>query len=359
MSFVNLNLTHRRVLIFAEGCFGGAGRKKFPFRAKTADGVLRYAPYPIVGVLDSQATEASVGEVLGVRPDVPIFPSKEAALDSRPDVWLFGTAPEGGQFPAEWRLLVLWALQNGMDVVAGFHSVLGEDAEFSQTAQRQNRQIFDMRVIPSHLGVGSARAYAVEGPIILTVGTDAAIGKMTVSLELQRALEEKGQKACFIPTGQTGIMIAGFGICIDALPGDFMAGAVEEMVLAKHEEGYEYLLVEGQGSLFHPGFSNTTIALIHGCVPTHLILVHRPKRRHTIGSSFVKLPSLKEAIHLHEEIVLPKERKARVVGIALNTWGMNDAEAKEAVFRAESETGLPTTDVLRFGVGKLTEALLR
>lgn len=351
-----INLKNKKVLIYAEGAFGLEARKKYSVRAKTADGVLRWADYEITGVVDSTSDELNVAEVLQMREDVPIFKTLQEAFASNPaNVLLLGVAPEGGRFPESWRNDVIWAMQNGMDIVSGMHFVLSEDEEFSKVAGEFNREIWDVRVPPKDLPVGSANAYninpgnEVTRPIVLTVSTDPAVGKLTATMAIVQALQKRGDKPCFIPTGQTSIMIGGFGIAIDACTGDFQAGALEKVLLEKAEEPeWTHFVVKGQGSMYHPGYSNTTIAMIHGSVPTHMIMVHRPQRKHSIGSKLIKLPTLPEAIKMYESLVLPQYRNCKVVGIALNTFGMSDEEAREEIRRTEEETGLPTTDVVRF-----------
>ncbi|MFY9457306.1 MAG: DUF1611 domain-containing protein, partial [Candidatus Spechtbacterales bacterium] len=229
--------------------------------------------------------------------------------------------PEGGELPEEYRGDIAWAIKNKMHIVSGMHYALNNDARFAKLAKKHKVILWDTRRVSEsesqNIPVCSARAYHIKKPIVLTVGTDAAIGKMTVSYEMHRAAEKLGVKSCVIPTGQTAIMIEGWGAAIDALPADFMAGAVEQMVLEK-AKAHDILFVEGQGSLFHPAYANTCISLIHGAVPTHMVLVHRPQRKHSIGSKLVKLPTIKDAIRQYENAVLPSYRNAKVVGVAVS-----------------------------------------
>jgi len=351
-----IELSNKKVLIYAENAFGLDSRKKHAFRAKTADGVLRWADYSIVGVVDSTSKESNVSEVLNIRSDVPIFDSIQTAVKTNPaEVLLLGVAPEGGRFPALWRKDVIWSINNGLDIVSGMHYELNKDEEFSLHAKKCGRKIWDVRVPPADLPVGSASAYhinpgnKIERPIILTVSTDPAVGKLTASMAIVNGLKKRSDNPCFIPTGQTSIMIGGYGIAIDACTGDFQAGALEKVLLEKaKDKNWTHFVVKGQGSIYHPGYSNTTIAMIHGSVPTHMIMVHRPKRKHSIGSNLIKLPSLPDAIKMYENLVLPTYRGCKVVGIALNTFGMSDKEAYNEIHKTEKETGLPTTDVVRY-----------
>lgn len=355
ISAAPINLKEHTSLIYAEGVFGLDTRKKFPMRAKTADGILRYAQYPISGVIDSATHATTAKEVLGRYLDdsknneVPIFSSlSDAQNATNASVLLLGAAPEGGELPQEWENDILTALQQGMHVVSGMHYPLKDNASFREAAEKSGAIIWDVRSDADlqSIPVCSSQAYHIQKPIVLTVGTDAAIGKMTTSYELARAAQKRGLRACVIPTGQTSIMIEGWGVSIDALPADFMAGAVEKMLIEKQDD-YDIFFVEGQGSLFHPAFSNTCISLIHGAVPTHMVLVHRPVRKHSIGSKLVALPSLKEAIQHYESSILPTYRNTKVIAVALNTSGMTEEDARNATQEAENETGLPVGDVVR------------
>ena len=349
-----IDLQKHASLIYGEGVFGRKSREKFPMRAKTADGILRYASYPLAGLIDSAAEEKRAGEVLerylkeNHSFDLPIFASvKEARAKTGADVLILGVAPEGGELQEVWVNDIKEALALGMHVVSGLHYALKNNAEFKKIADANHVEIWDVRadVDCSQIPLCSSQAYHVKKPIVLTVGTDAAIGKMTVAYELLGAAQKRGVKAGLIPTGQTAVMIEGWGITIDALPADFMAGAVEKMVLEK-ASACDALFVEGQGSLFHPAFSNTAISLLHGAVPTHLVLVHRPSRKHSIGSNLVPLPSVKEAIRVYEEMQLPAYRGARVIGVALNTDGLTNEEKESAKLRITEETGLLAGDVI-------------
>lgn len=326
-------------------------------RAKTADGVIRYGESDIVAVIDPTAKEKNVGQVLGIREDIPIVKNLKDALVFDPTDFLLGTAPANGDLPKNWKKDITLAIQSKLNIISGLHFEFSTDKYFSALAREHCVKLFDVRMPPEKLPVASALAYHTDAKIILTVGTDAALGKMTVSLEMNKEAKDRGIKSTFVATGQTGIMISGYGISIDRVIGDFMAGAVENLVLDYADAGYKYLFVEGQGSLYHPGYSPVTLALLHGAVPTDLILVHRPQRRHSIGSHLIKFPPLPEVIALYEHMTLPI-RQAKVRGIALNTWGLNDEQALRAVQKARIETGLPVTDVIRYGAKELVDAII-
>ena len=357
---MNLNIDPKsRILIYAEGSFWKNSRKIYSVRAKTTDGLLRFSNYDILGVIDSSAKENNVTEVLSdVKVNVPIFKeSGKSCFNTKPDYVFIGVAPEGEELPSKWKNDFIFFLERGIPIVSGIHFDLSKDSQIKKIIKNNSSLLINTRYSPSGLNVGSALAYDIKTPIVLTVGSDAAIGKMTATYKLHFEAIKYGLNSAFIPTGQTTIMIEGWGYSVDAIIGDFMAGSVEEMVLSKKDA--DIIFVEGQGSIFHPGFSNTTIALIHGCVPSHMILVHRPQRIYSIGSGLVKLPPLNDVIKMYESLVIPSERNCKVVGIALNTKGMSEASAKEEIVKVEKETGLPTNDVIKFGTENLWKAINR
>jgi uncharacterized NAD-dependent epimerase/dehydratase family protein len=350
-----IDLSKHTSLIYAEGVFGLSARKKWPMRAKTADGILRYAKYKVAGIIDSGSDERQAGDVLSTyladtkNFSTPIFTNlQEAKAVTKSDVLIIGAAPEGGELPEEYKDDIAWAIKNKMRIVSGMHYALNDDSKFEKLAKKYRVKIWDTRkeIDCSNIPLGSAKAYHIKKPIVLTVGTDAAIGKMTAGYEMARAAKKLGAKSCVIPTGQTTMMIEGWGAAIDALPADFMSGAVEQMVLEKSRTN-DILFVEGQGSLFHPAYANTCISLIHGAVPTHMVLVHRPQRKHSIGSRLVKLPDIKSAIKQYEGAVLPSYRKAKVIGVALNTDGLSSEKIKQCKKEIKAQCRLPVFDAVR------------
>ena len=347
----------RSILVYTEGAFNLKARKKMPARAKTADGVLRYGKYKIVGVIDSQCKKTDVSKILKMDPPVggackkiPIFKTiQEAKEKTKANTLIIGIAPEGGQLPKQFINDLSWALKNGLDIVSGMHTPLCSFPLLTKTAQTYSKKIWETRIPPKNLPLATCLAYKIKKPIVLTVGTDAAIGKLTTTYELAKMAEKKGLKACVIPTGQTAIMIEGWGITVDKCEGDFMAGAVEKMLCEKEKkQNPDIYFVEGQGSLFHPAYSTTSLALIHGSCPTHLVLVHRPLRKRITGCQLLPVPEIKKAIELYEKSVLPNFRNTKVVAIALNTKGLEQGQAKKIITEIKKQTDLPTTDLIRW-----------
>ncbi|MCI0526101.1 MAG: DUF1611 domain-containing protein, partial [Nitrospira sp.] len=336
-----------RVLIYAEGEFGRG-------HSKTAEGMVRYGKNPIVAVVDSTREERSVGEVIGVGAHIPFVKSIVEALIYKPEALLIGVAPRGGALPPAWRKDLLFALEHGMDLINGLHYMMEDDPEFAQTAQRHRRIIWDVRKAPADIPIGAALAAEVPAQIVLTVGSDCVVGKKTTVIEIARLANQQGRKAIYIPTGQTGIMIAGFGIVIDRVIGDFMSGATEKLIL-ENAAGHDLILVEGQGSLLHPGYSGVTLSLLHGSMPSHMILCHQPTRKY-IRDSRIPIPPLKEIAQLYEVMALPI-KKGQVIGISLNCFDLTEEEALREIEKTEKLTSLPTTDCVKFGAQKLLDTI--
>jgi uncharacterized NAD-dependent epimerase/dehydratase family protein len=334
-----------RLVILAEGFSGD------PHYGKTARGVLAYGERPVVALVDStRAGETQAG--------VPVVAAVADALAFEPTTALVGVATAGGRFPPEWRELLKEAIGSGLHVENGLHQFLADDAELSALAERSGVELRDLRRPPAGLNVPSGANLELPTRNVLTVGSDCAIGKMTVSLELDRAARARGIASRFVPTGQTGIAIAGWGIAVDAVVSDFLAGAAEQLVVEGHERGGELLFVEGQGSLSHPAYSGVTLGLIHGSAPHAFVLCHQAGTTEVEGFPGHPLLSLPELVELHERISLPA-RKARVAAIALNTRTLDEDGARASIAAAEAETGLAADDPVRFGAERILDAVLR
>jgi uncharacterized NAD-dependent epimerase/dehydratase family protein len=334
----------RRLLILAEGYSGDA------HHGKTARGVLRYRPEEVVAVLDSERG----GEALE---GFPIVASVAEALRLQPTTALVGVATTGGRFPPAWRELLKECIASGLDVESGLHEFISDDPELSALAAQHGVELRDLRKPPAGLNTPTGANLTHDSTVVLTVGSDCAIGKMTVSLELDRAARDRGIRSEFVPTGQTGIAIAGWGISVDAVVADFLAGATEQLVLEGISRGGELLWVEGQGSLLHPAYSGVTLGLLHGSAPHALVLCHKAGERYVDGDALFPIPPLAEVVELYERSTLIP-RRAKVVAIALNTRDLDEEAARAAVAEAEAETGLPAADPVRFGVDGIADSVL-
>jgi len=334
----------RRLLILAEG------RSADPHYGKTARGVIRYRPQDVVAILDSERAEGDTQD------GYPVVRSVEDAARYEPTTALVGVATQGGRFPPHWRELLKDAIRAGLDLENGLHEFVSDDPELAELGREHGVELRDLRKPPPGLNVPTGANLTHGAATVLTVGSDCAIGKMTVSLELDREARRRGLRSEFVPTGQTGMAIAGWGISVDAVVSDFIAGAAERLVVEGVERGGELLLVEGQGSLLHPFYSGVTLGLIHGSAPHAYVLCHKAGQRFVEDDERFPIPPLAELADLHARVSL-LARPATVRAIALNTRELDDAAARCAVEETEAETGLPADDPVRFGAGKLVDAL--
>src|SRR5262245_33714088 len=313
-------------------------------------GVVDYSPHPTVAILDStRAGETVAG--------FPVVGSVADALPLGPTTALVGVATQGGRFPPAWRELLKECIAAGLDVENGLHEFVSDDPELAGLAALHGVGLHDLRKPPPGLNVPTGGNLEHAARVVLTVGSDCAIGKMSVALELDAEARRRGIASEFVPTGQTGIAIAGWGLSVDAVVSDFVAGASESLVLEGVARGGELLLVEGQGSLLHPAYSGVTLGLMHGSAPHTYVLCHRVGQTVVDDDERFPMPPLSTLVDLHERASL-LARPATVAAVALNTRGLDDAAARAAIDAAAAETGLPADDAVRFGGGRLLDALL-
>lgn len=334
-----------RIVLLTEG-------KSNPDDAKTATGLLRYRPQDVVGVLDSTRAGQTANTLFGTGGDIPVI-ARLAAVKA--DTLLIGIAPAGGKLPAPWRKVIRDAIRRRMDVVSGLHVFLNDDAEFAALARKHRVQLHDVRRPSPRLTVASDLAKNLKCHRVHTVGHDCSVGKMVTSLELTHALQRRGRKAEFLATGQTGIMVSGWGVPIDRVISDFVAGAIEEQVIAHQDQ--EFLLIEGQGSLYHPYYSGVTLGLLHGCAPQSLVMVFEPTRKR-VKHTDRDMPPLREVIRIYEEmarIMTP----CKVVGLAANTYKLSARVADRVCKQAEDDCGIVCQDVIRHGPERIVDAILK
>jgi uncharacterized NAD-dependent epimerase/dehydratase family protein len=346
-------MSQPRFLILADGDFG-------PMTSKTANSVIRYRPQQVVGVLDRQLAGRTSEDVLGFGGAIPVVASMKEGLALKPTAILIGIAPSGGRLPEEWKAWLGEALDAGCELWSGLHTFLGDDPVLAAKAKAKGVAIHDVRRPPAALAVAGGLAKDVDAYVVLTVGTDCNVGKMTAQLQLVDKLNARGVKTRFVATGQTGIFIEGWGIAVDAVVADFIAGAAEQITVQGAKDA-DIVLVEGQGSINHPGYSGVTLGLLHGSCPDALILCHQASREY-IGdyrqAAWLKIPPLSEYVKLYEQIG-SAVHPTKVVGIALNTYDMDDVAARRACDAAQAETGLPCTDPVRFDPAPLIDALVQ
>jgi uncharacterized NAD-dependent epimerase/dehydratase family protein len=335
----------RRFVILTEG-------HTEPVGAKTACCIIRYRPERVVALLDRHLAGKTSGQVLGVG-DVPLIASLEEAPEA--NALLIGIAPPGGALPDSWRAIILAAIQRGLDVVSGMHEFLADDPQFAAAAREHGVQLVDVRNqrLQRIARVPPLREACTR---IHTVGHDCSVGKMVASVEVTRALQQLGRDAKFAATGQTGILVEGDGYPIDCMVADFVSGAAEQLVL--DHQHHEIIVVEGQGSLFHPSYSGVTLGLLHGCRPHGMILCYEVGRRTSLGLDHVPIPPLDQVLQLYE-IAAGIANPCRVIGIAMNSRSLTDEQAEAERARVREQVGLPVCDVFRHGPGDLADAVLR
>jgi uncharacterized NAD-dependent epimerase/dehydratase family protein len=322
-------------------------------RAKTAICTVRYRPEEVAAVLDRSVAGKTCGQVLGTGGDIPIV----ATLDEAPqaNTLLIGIAPPGGKIPAEWKPIVLDAIRRGMNVVSGLHDFLSHDPDFSRAAAEHGVQLIDLRANDEN-DVANREGIRPDCLRIQTIANDCSCGKMVASVEITEGLERRGVDAAFAATGQTGMIVAGSGVCVDRVISDFVSGAAEKLVL--NNQHHDVIVVEGQGSLFHPRYSGVTLGLLHGVMPHGLILVYEMGREVVYGMEQISLAPLATVVDFYEaaaNIMHP----CRVIGVAVNGQKYGDEEVAEECRRVEQELGLPACDVIRHGPEKLVDAVLK
>lgn len=341
---------NRKIALFAEATLG-------LINAKMAEGIIRYGRNPVVCVIDSHAAGRSLRDLCKIDSDIPVVATLDEAIALGAEVLVLGTTPSGGRVSPEWMTVLEQALGAGLSIVNGLHDrlndVLGDRLSAGQW-------IWDIRTpVDAMPPIAMGRAAALPNIRALMVGTDMAVGKKTAGLEICRSLVDAGHDARFLATGQSGIAITGAGIPLDAFRVDHAAGAVERMVL--EHAGHEVLIIEGQGSLLHPG-STATLPLMRGSCANALVLCHRARMMRLDTSEVeVRIPPLREVIALNEAMAAAAGAltPARVVGVALNTRDLDEDDARAEIAATAAETGLPVTDPVRFDAGPLAEAVAK
>jgi uncharacterized NAD-dependent epimerase/dehydratase family protein len=318
-------------------------------------GVVRYLQNPIVGIIDTQYAGSNINKQHPIDRDIPIFEKLDQVIDKGAEVLVIGIATSGGKIPETWLPLIEEALERGLSIINGLHDSLSH--RFAQYLNDPFQWIWDVRVPQFTPEIASGRAAHLTNKRLLMIGTDMACGKMTAGLEIYRWAIENQINTGFVATGQIGITLMGSGSPLDALKVDHACGAVEQMVLNCQDQ--DLIVIEGQGSLLHPG-STATLPLMRGSCPTNMILCHRADKTHLRHPEFIKIPPLRDFINLNESLasVGGTYGKPRVMGIALNTVNLSETQAQEQIAHLESELQIPVTDVIRFGVEKIVEGWL-
>lgn len=312
--------------------------------SKVAQGIKDWRPEAAVGQLRLEGCNADMG-----LPDMTLAEAKAAGVKTL----VIGVANRGGVISQAWKKVLVAALEEGFDLASGLHNLLRDEPDLAAVAEATGRTLHDVRVpsVDYPIATGKKR----RGKRCLAVGTDCSVGKMYTAMAMERDMRAAGMKATFRPTGQTGILVTGDGVPLDAVIADFMAGSVEYLTPDNDDDHWD--LIEGQGSLFHISYSGVTMALVHGGQPDALILCHEPTREHMRGLPDYAVPTL-EALR---DTALPLAQWAnpdcKVVGVSVNTQHMSEDEANAYLAEVEARMGLPTVDPFRHGAQRLAEAL--
>jgi len=312
--------------------------------AKTAQGVVHWRPEFCAGQLRLEGCQADVG--------LQELVINEAAMAGVKTL-LVGVANAGGVLPQHWADTIVEAIEAGMDVASGLHMRLADIPEVRAAAEHHGVRLFDVRHPTRTFATGKGTRR--QGQRILAVGTDCSCGKMYTTLALEKEMRQRGMKADFRATGQTGILITGEGVSIDAVVADFISGAVEWLCPANDADHWD--IVEGQGSLFHPSFAGVSLGLLHGAQPDWLVLCHEPTRTHMRGLPHQPLPSLALCLQRNLEAAQLTNPQAAALGVSINTAALSDAAARDYMAKIEDELQLPTVDAFRTGVARLVDAL--
>ncbi len=346
-------ITNETALVYCENQFGLVD-------GKTASGLVRHSEtYTVVGIIDSSLAGKDAGEELGEEKNgIPIFANLKDALSKLskvPDCYIYGKAPLEAFISMLERKLILEAMANGMDIINGLHQFFSEDREFVLMAARNAVHIKDIRKPPQlkDLHVFTGKRSEVTAPVVAVLGTDCACGKRTTAVKLNNALKRLGINSVLVATGQSGLMQgAMYGVAIDALVSQFVAGEIENAVIqASNNENPDIILVEGQSAVSHPAFMGS-VGILKGSNPDAVILQHSPARKSRCDFPNLKMPSVESEIKLIEAI-----SQAKVLAIALSHEDLSDSEILTIIAKYEKQYQLATTDVLSHGCQKIVRAL--
>lgn len=340
-------VTGRRTLHLANGRFSS-------INAKTAACLLRYRAADAVAVLDAAQAGKTAAAVLGYGGAVPVVATLGEALALGPEVAIVGTAPRGGGIEGSMGDDIEACLRAGVDVVSGLHEFLGDDDRFAGACAASGAQVWDVRRPPATRSVSEGAGCTSGARVVLTVGTDCNVGKMTVVFELYRAARARGARVEWAATGQTGMILRGRGVPIDAVVADFIGGATEELVEVEGRDA-DLVFVEGQGAIIHPGYAGVTLGLMYGAMPDCMVLVH-DATRDTLKGLSLRMPPLDELVARYQH-AMAALRPSPVVAVAVNTSRLDDAAARALLSRIETQTGLPATDAVRYGCDPILDAV--
>ena len=320
---------------------------------KTGNMLIRYRPDEVVAVIDREKVGSNCEEEVGVGGDTPVLANFNASLHLKPDTLVIGNATQGGFISEEYRQEIINAINAGCDVISGMHQFLNDDDDLRSMAEERGVQLIDLRMPPSppHFPTGSWQSRKI--PVLLIVGTDCDTGKMTTAWELSKRLKDRGRKIEFIGTGQTGILLSGSGVPIDAVKADFMAGEIEYLI-DNVPNDTELIIVEGQGALTNQFYAGVTLGLMHGAMPDYMLMTHDPTR--DLDVTDFPMTTMKHVMDLHINL-MKSFKQSKFIGINLLTFAFDDQKALKIIEDSQKEFAMEATDLIRFGDKGLLDAI--
>jgi len=320
---------------------------------KTGNMLIRYRPDEVVAVIDLEKIGSASEEEVGVGGNTPVLGDFNATLHLEPDTLVIGNATQGGFITDEYKAEIINAMNAGCDIISGMHQFLNDDEELKNIAAQKNVKLIDLRMPPDppHFPTGTWQNRKV--PVLLIVGTDCDTGKMTTAWEVAKRLQDRGRKVEFIGTGQTGILLSGSGVPIDAVKADFMAGEIE-FLIQNTPKDTELVIIEGQGALTNQFYAGVTLGLMHGAMPDYMLMTHDPSR--DLDVTDFPMVSMQHVMDLHLDL-MKVFRESKFIGINLLTFAFNEKKALDVIQKSENEFNIPTTDLIRFGDKGLIDAI--
>mgnify|MGYP002882696493 FL=1 len=341
-----MNNTKKRFVVLCHESFNY-------IKNKTGNMLIRYRPDEVVAVIDREKVGSSCEKEVGVGGDTPVLSDFNASLHLEPDTLVIGNATQGGFITEEYRQEIANALNSGCDVISGMHQFLNDDEHLKELAKQNNVKLIDLRMPPEppHFPTGSWKKRKI--PVLLIVGTDCDTGKMTSAWEISRRLIDRGRKIEFIGTGQTGILLSGSGVPIDAVKADFMAGEIEHLI-DNVPKDTELVIVEGQGSLTNQFYAGVTLGLMHGAMPDYMLMTHDPSR--DLDVTDFPMTSMRHVMNLHIDL-MNAFKESKFIGINLLTFAFEEEKALDVINKSQEDFGIETTDLIRFGNRGLIDAV--
>ena len=336
----------KKIVILSHGAFNY-------IKNKTGNMLIRYRTDEVVALLDRTKSGMTANDELGYGGNIPVLDNFDACIDLEPDTLVIGNASQGGFISDDYRAEGIKAIEFGCDIISGMHHFINDDVEFVQLAEKHNVSLFDLRRPPEPPNFPKGSWHKRKIPVLLIVGTDCDTGKMTTAWEVSERLKSRGRKVEFIGTGQTGILLSGAGVPIDAVKADFMAGEIEHLI-DKVSEDTELIIVEGQGALTNQYYAGVTLGLLHGAMPDYMLMTHDPARE--LDVTDYPMATMRLVMDMHLDL-MSNFKKSKFIGINLLTFKLSDEDAKKEIDKVKEEYSMATTDLIRYGSNELIETI--